>query len=233
MSPDILPGGARATVTELYSERFPGWGFGPDDPRHGTVAGHIAHARAKVPYCEPCRQAKSRYDKGRQHDNRNGRPHTVPSLGARRRLQALQALGWSRTRIAEAAGWNTTGSLNYLMRHDTITRGTHERMVRVYDVLSMKLPPDNEPSRRARSWANRRGYPPPLAWDDDIDDPKARPRGAGYRPVANRPAAELLGEWEHLRAAGVSIHTAARQLGVTVEAIERAQMRHQPTEESA
>lgn len=28
-----------------------------DDPRHGTNAGYRAHDRAKVPYCEPCRQA--------------------------------------------------------------------------------------------------------------------------------------------------------------------------------
>jgi hypothetical protein len=143
----------------------------PEDPRHGTVAGHIAHQRGDRDYCDPCIRAKAMYDKRRKWAAYNGQGYTVASLGARRRLQALQALGWSRQRVAEAAGWPTTGALNYLMRNETITRATHDRLAAAYDALSMRTPPDEMAARRARTWARRRGYAPPLAWDDIDNDP--------------------------------------------------------------
>lgn len=150
----------------------------PEDPRHGTVAGHIAHQREGGGYCAPCIAAKSRYDKGRVFAAHRGVGYTVPALGARRRLQALQARGWSRQRIAEAAGWTSTGALNYLMRSDTITRNTHDRLAEVYERLAMQDPPDEMAARRARTWARRHGYVPPLAWDDiDRDE---RPTFGGH-----------------------------------------------------
>ena len=72
----------------------------PDDPRHGTVAGHIAHQRDGGDYCLSCITAKARYDKRRKWDAANGRGYTVPSIGARRRIQALQAIGGSRPQVA-------------------------------------------------------------------------------------------------------------------------------------
>jgi hypothetical protein len=146
----------------------------PDDPRHGTVAGHIAHQRSDRNYCDPCIRAKAMYDKRRKWDALNGRGYTVPSLGARRRVQALRAAGWSRQRIAEAAGWETSGALRYIDRSDTITRTTHERVAEVYERLAMKPPPDEMAARRARTWARRQGHPQPLAWWD-IDDPNEVP----------------------------------------------------------
>lgn len=44
-------------------------------------------------------------------------------------------------------------------------------------------------------------------------------------PRRLRPSSETVEEWEHLRASGVSKHEAARQLGVTVKAIEKAHER--------
>lgn len=200
----------------------------PDDPRHGTVAGHIAHQRSGVPYCEACIRAKSSYDKRRKWDALNGRGRTVPSLGARRRLQSLQYVGWSRARVAEAAGWKTTGALNYLMRSDTITRSTHEKLALVFEALAMKQPPDEMAAIRARTWARRRGYAPPLAWDD-IDDPNEQP--TGVRVEGKRR--DLLAEWDDLRAAGESIEHVAHRLGVTAGAIERAEFRAKRKGEAA
>jgi hypothetical protein len=155
----------------------------PDDPRHGTLAGYNVHARTGRDYCEPCRRAKAIYDKRRKWDALNGRGYTVPSLGARRRIQALQVMGWSRQRIAEAAGWTTSGALRYVDRSDTITRRTHERIAEAYERIAMTPPPDEMAARRARTWAKKYGYHPPLAWDD-IDDPDETPAGA-YRPRSN------------------------------------------------
>ena len=150
----------------------------PDDPRHGTVAGHIAHQRDGGDYCLPCITAKARYDKQRVWDALNGRSYTVPSLGARRRIQALRAVGWSRERIAREAGWATSGSLRYVTRSDTMTRATHDRIAEVYERLCMQTPPDPQGAARARTWATRLGLAPPLAWDD-IDDPDATPNLGG------------------------------------------------------
>lgn len=145
----------------------------PDDPRHGTVAGHIAHQREGGNYCQPCITAKARYDKRRKWDAANGRSYTVPSLGARRRVQALQALGWSRQRIAEEAGWTSSGALRYVTRSDTMTRATFDRILAAYERLCM-MRPDDMGADRARTWAKRHGYAPPLAWTD-IDDPDELP----------------------------------------------------------
>lgn len=145
----------------------------PDDPRHGTVAGHIAHQREDGNYCLPCITAKARYDKRRKWDAANGRGYTVPSLGARRRIEALQALGWSRQRIAEEAGWTSSGALRYVTRSETMTRATHDRIADAYERLCMKYP-DTQGAARARTWAKRHGHAPPLAWDD-IDDIDEKP----------------------------------------------------------
>jgi hypothetical protein len=144
----------------------------PDDPRHGQVRGYIAHQRNGGDYCEPCIHAKSVYDKRRKWDALNGRGYTVPSLGARRRVQALQAQGWSRTQIATEAGWGTSGALRYIDRSETITRRTHERIAEAYERLCMKPPPDAMSAIRTRTWARKHGHVPPLSWDDIDADPE-------------------------------------------------------------
>lgn len=54
----------------------------PDDPRHGTYAGTVAHWKSGTPICEPCRTAGRKADKLVRHDRHNGNPRTVP-LGKR------------------------------------------------------------------------------------------------------------------------------------------------------
>lgn len=146
----------------------------PDDPRHGTVAGHVAHQREGSDYCQPCITAKAMYDKRRVWDAANGRTYTVPSIGARRRIQALLAVGWSRPQVAREAGWESSGALRYVMRSDTMTRATHDRIAETYERLCMKTPPNEMVARRVKTWARKGGYAPPLAWDN-IDDPNERP----------------------------------------------------------
>lgn len=150
----------------------------PDDPRHGTVAGHIAHQRDGGDYCPACIAAKAMYDKRRVWDAANGRTYTVPSIGARRRIQALLSVGWSRPQVAREAGWETSGALRYVMRSDTMTRATHDRIAETYERLCMKTPPDELVARRVKTWARKGGYAPPLAWNN-IDDPNEVPDRGG------------------------------------------------------
>jgi hypothetical protein len=133
----------------------------PVDPRHGTVAGFVAHGRAGVPACEPCLTAKRRYEKTRQiHGELK-----VPALGTQRRVQALRALGHSLRDICRAGGWADKSSLNYAMCAETITATTARRVATVYDQLCMTAATGPK-ANRMRLLAVRNGWPPPLAWDD-------------------------------------------------------------------
>jgi hypothetical protein len=150
----------------------------PDDPRHGTDRGHATHMRTSTPPCKPCRAAHTRMNKLRKlYPERYKR---APAIGSRRRLQALQALGYGRTRLATELGYVNAGAIAYLMsnKSQTVTQAVDRRVREVYDRLSMLPPPTGAGPTRARTWARRRGFAVPLAWDDNtIDDPSARPHG--------------------------------------------------------
>jgi hypothetical protein len=151
-----------------------------DDPRHGTYAGYVAGCRNDC-----CRTAARRYQKRRVYE---GKPRRVSSLGTRRRIEALACLGWDMYAIARHLGTGRDTVRQWTM-HETVYRRTHERMVAVYDELSMRLPPQDTKDQRAnvaktRNRAARMGWYPPLSWDEGaIDDPDARP----YNYVEPKP----------------------------------------------
>lgn len=142
----------------------------PDDARHGTEAGATAHRRAGQKACDACSRARCRADQLRLIY-----PAKTSSLGSQRRIHALQAIGWSRDRIAVEMGYKDGGAFSYLMSTDTIRIVTAERIREVYERLSMTVP-QGQGASRARTWARRHGYAPPLAYDD-IDDPSETPKG--------------------------------------------------------
>jgi hypothetical protein len=153
----------------------------PNDPRHGTNAGYIAHTFDREPACEPCRTAHADYRRGlraRRYIARQDRLY-IDSTGTVRRIRALQAIGWSLSDIDEALGHRAgTNYAHNLTRQERVHLTTAQRVAAVYDKLSMRL----GPSDRCRSAARRRGWLPPLVWDDDtIDDPDARPHGGRDR----------------------------------------------------
>jgi hypothetical protein len=160
----------------------------PDDRRHGTYAGAVAGCRDAC-----CKQALSYYRKRLLHDLANGNRRLIDNTGYRRRLQALQALGWTLQAIADRMGEPSTSHICYAAnRSRKVTRKRDQAMRAVYEELSMTL----GPSDRARAHAERQGWPPPLAWDDDtIDDPAAIP-STGNKERYDQ--AELLVELEHL-----------------------------------
>ncbi len=95
---------------------------------------------------------------------------TVPAVGAVRRVQALMAIGWRKADL-HAAGIPTTQLVTRSRAH--ITAAGWHQVRQVYDRLCMT--PGPSPATRER--ATRRGYAPPLAWDEGtIDDPRATPQ---------------------------------------------------------
>lgn len=168
----------------------------------------------------------------------------VDSIGAVRRLQALVALGWSQSKVANRLGILPANFTPVIQgRRSTITVA-HDKAVRaLYDDLSMRLPPEVEwrdkiAAARARNYAKARGWLPPLAWDDDqLDDPECRPaplrerglvhdevldeaaiyrRSHGDREVrlSKAEAAELVHRWAN---SGRSLADCERVTGIKVD----------------
>lgn len=96
----------------------------------------------------------------------------VSILGARRRIQALLAIGWTHDEMHKRSGIRTAVKLH--SDADTIALSAHHKIAALYDELAMTPGGNTRTQNRARA----AGYPPPLAWDDDtIDDPAAQPTG--------------------------------------------------------
>lgn len=95
----------------------------------------------------------------------------VHGIGTRRRLQALAAIGYSASHVGREFG--ISGSAVALtMKHEYVNASTAARVKELFD--RWQLTPG--PSDAVRRLAKRRGYLPPLAWDEDtIDDPNAQP----------------------------------------------------------
>jgi hypothetical protein len=182
--------------------------------RHGDVNAYRRGCR-----CEDARDDRRLYMKR----GREGRlpPGMVSSVGAARRLQALSALGWSATEIAERMGSSKTNVLQIRSgRRETMTRSVATRVEAVYEQLS-GTPGGSD---KVRNHAARAGWAVPLRWDDDaIDNPHAKP--VEDAPVRS-PRVDL-GEVEHLRCGGMSLPEIAQRLGVHPGSIERAEYRAQ------
>lgn len=97
----------------------------------------------------------------------------VPAVGATRRIRALYALGHFNRVIAEEAGISRD-AVWYLASGawSTVKVAMDDEIRAAYDRLSMKT----GASWKTRRLAERKGWVPPLAWDEDaIDDPAACP----------------------------------------------------------
>lgn len=97
----------------------------------------------------------------------------VPIVGTQRRLRALAALGWSWQSLADEAGMEkrTLERLATAAR-PTVQPKTHDRIAALYERLSMTF----GPNPRARNYARRQGWAPPMAWDDvNLDNPAGTP----------------------------------------------------------
>lgn len=144
------------------------------DTSHGYVTKII---RGEIQRMSPDRAAAVRALVGHQPTDTS---HVSP-LGARRRLQALHALGYSWSRLDGALdGYSLTAIKQLVGGQTPVIEAQHDQLIRsVYERLAMRLPTSDDAHERsgigrARNAARRKGWPPPLAWTD-IDDPDERP----------------------------------------------------------
>ena len=98
----------------------------------------------------------------------------MTALGARRRLQALAAMGWSIEAIRER--YDVSDAISKV-RNGRVAR-THPQIVAVAKRAFDDLWDQPGPSRAAKMRAGKLGWAPPLAWDN-IDDPDEQPHGIG------------------------------------------------------
>jgi hypothetical protein len=102
-------------------------------------------------------------------------------IGTARRIQALVTRGWSMSRLAHRIDLLPANFIRLATGSADVTVATAERVRALYEDLWNTPPPESEQreriaASRARNHAQRLGWAPPLAWDDDaIDDPTAKP----------------------------------------------------------
>lgn len=99
----------------------------------------------------------------------------VDGTVTRRKLEALQAIGYSLTNLGQRIG-RTQQSLSDTFHGSEPIHWTTERAIaRLYDELSDR-PPEGPYANRVRIRARRLGYAPPAAWDS-IENLSERPKG--------------------------------------------------------
>ncbi len=148
----------------------------------------------------------------------------ISATGTHRRLQALVAGGWPQHHLAAALGM-TDGNFSSLLARNQVIVRTARAVQDLYD-QRWRLDPrqhgvGNQAYARAKSHADRSGWAPVGAWDDDtIDDPAARP-DTGTERTLNRDelAAVRREEVEHLDTAGIPEHEIARRLGMGLSTV--------------
>lgn len=156
----------------------------------------------------------------------------VPAVGARRRLQALACIGWSyRALDHELQSARTATNLMTPSLHNaTVTRALHDRVSQVYDRL-WATPSTAERSRRTMKYADRNGYAPPMAWDDDtIDDPDAVPDRSTDTVWARNQAVpeEWFESYRDARELSGSADRTCARLGISMVAAEKRWYRRYP-----
>lgn len=190
--------------------------------RHGTTSAYRHGCR-----CPHARDAHRLYQK-RHREGRN-KPRLVDATGVRRRIQALWAIGHTSQTIAGACGPDITREQVYhLTSRAAVTSHSWEAIDRAYKLLSSR--PGT--STKTRSRAAAAGYPSPMRWGADIDDPRAKPdpvgAGRGRSGIVDVVAVSraLEGEKVQLSAAeqtaalrlavgrGESLSRASNQLGI-------------------
>lgn len=125
--------------------------------------------------------------------------HRVSAHGAKRRVQALVAMGWS---LGQVAQWlDMHQSVLSVILHDatlTVTGRQHRQIADMYEQWHMRIPAVRAVKSIQR--AAREGWRTPLAWDD-IDRDAKPPTHAGTAPprTVDEIAVELALAGERVR----------------------------------
>jgi hypothetical protein len=152
----------------------------------------------------------------------------IDATGTRRRSQALVCLGWSQGEQARRLGIQKSNFTR--LNHHSVTAARARAVRDLYNELSMATAPQSQGANYARKLAERRGYVPPLAWDDDtIDDPAATP-DLGTKVLKT---VALLENFEELTALGYTSDQAAERLEVTRDYLNELRRRARVKEQVA
>lgn len=158
----------------------------------------------------------------------------VDATGTRRRMQALIAAGWTNLDLAAEMGYHRSQFARYILDDQpggTVTAATARRAAEVFARLQLATPPDSVASRRSRLRAARRGWPPPLAWDEDtIDNPCSQPHTSPNSNDDDEFAAIIadhraLGRYDREIAARMGVHLDTLQTRLRRAGIPRNNLR--------
>lgn len=144
----------------------------------------------------------------------------VDATGSRRRLQALAVMGWPSRDLAARMGARDHSTVLDIQsgKLTTVRQSTVDAVRALFDALW----DESGPSTRTRSMAVKRGWQPPLAWDDEtMDDPAAGPADAAEPSMSRRDilVEDFRDTWpSHLG----DVRAAAMRLGVTHAALSQA-----------
>lgn len=167
-------------------------------------------------------------------------PPGIARYGLQRRLQALVASGWSIRALERRAGVKT-GRFRQIACFDraaVMLTDSAPIIVALYDELWDVSPPETtRAERHSRAYAlitaRRRGWVPPMAWDD-IDDPTTQPaEGWERRPETSwTPRSETAEDALELLGQGCIPETICARLGKSPAAVAKALARtgHDATE---
>ena len=178
-------------------------------------------------------------------DDASRAPHSrIDPTGTRRRLQALQVVGWPTELLADLLD-RRPSSLHRSMTSRSVTAHIAHDVATLYERLWNTRPPRATEGQRAaadaaRAYAAAQGWLPPLAWDDIDTDPTPTPptsrlpRGNAIDEIAVERA--LAGDnityddltpveqqevIRRLSARGTSIRDIAARLGTTKRTVSR------------
>ncbi|MFE7111708.1 helix-turn-helix domain-containing protein [Streptomyces sp. NPDC057575] len=152
----------------------------------------------------------------------------VSACGAMRRVRALYALGHFNWEIARVAGVSRD-AVCYLAsgKWSTLKVSMDDGIRAAYDQMSMRA----GGSWKTRQLAERNGWAPPLAWDDDtIDDPAAVP-DCGEQVPRFVELAENGFELEERH--GFTREQAAARLGVSKGVLQKAMGQYRAAQSEA
>lgn len=143
----------------------------------------------------------------------------MDATGTWRRIQALVAVGWPKVHIARALGATGQGlQLSERLVVASTARSVADLYDRWWDADPTAHGVQAAQADRARRYASVRGWPPPMAWDDDaLDVPEAQPHSDSGERDLKTLSSERFEDVAHLLSFGVALDEAAARVGLSAD----------------
>lgn len=179
----------------------------------GLTHSFYSHFRSKTTiraYTEARILAVKPNDCGQLAHSSPGSGRRVPSVGTIRRIRALRAVGYTVEQIARESGLNRSNlKMICINEQPTVFIETAHAVAEAFKRLEMTPAPASRAASRGRNYARKRGWPAPLAWDEDsIDDPSAGP----HIPIAPPPA--WFDDYQELKSLGFTDTLIVERMGI-------------------